>query len=545
MVLYFCIFTGFSYLSPGGDWLSHVMGIKTATDNDPGGPYVISAVELLEHDKALFVGHPGLTLQYFLYGILTSWYHFSNSDSAFSFQAYVARNLDRAFFWSKIGMSLLNLISFALLFYFSSLLFEREIAAIATLLYMTSFPAMLYFSKISPEPLIVIVFVAILIIFYKIHDRSISLNSFSGISAAVCLAFLSMAAIFTKLNLMLATPLIAMCFIVYTGWTTARESRISYFSIIHVPLIFLLSAVGFFFLFSFKINWREFFAYWNGVLRGDYHAHATSKGQLNLIQFISYNTLEMIREYLIHIKIFVTEDLFHHFRTNSRSSLNVITEWSLVVTSIVGACYYIARNRNRLIFWTWPGLFLAINLLFYIVKPVYNYLFLFQVIFSIFAAYGLSGMIDKYLDKSRINRNYLIAIAIIFIHYLSIYSVINSRFDDVKMYRSRCKPYYEAVKKLDHDQKLGVVFAGIKPTIELPLELSWDFVDQRSNIRREVASTYVLIDKNTFSSFESNEEIDAYFKINRIGYIIEAEADGQPIGDYVSTDRWIRNYYER
>ena len=310
-----------------------------------------------------------------------------------------------------------------------------------------------------------------------------------------------------------------------------------------MPLLFLLASIALFFPFSAKVDWPEYFIFWRGVMQGNYHAYGAPRETFSLYNFLFNNCVGIFLDYLYHIKVFLTTNLIYHFRTNNVTSLFMLTEWSVLVTAAYGGFHYFTRNRDRLSFWIFPGCFLIFNLATYIVKPRFNYLFLFQVIFSVFAAYGLGVLFDRYLIKTKYSRILAIATAILVMHYTAVYSVINSRFDDVKTYRSRCRPYYEATNKLKHDQRLGIVFTGSKPVETLPLKLSWDFIDQESPIMREISSTYVQLSRDKLLSMENKAELTDYLDKNRISLIIETSASGQPLRESIPANKWVENQF--
>ncbi len=520
-----------------------MLGIEIAMEQDPGGPYLLSSLDLMEYDKAPFVGHPGITLQFYLHGLLNLCYHFFNGDESLSIQTYTARNVDLVYFWAKCGMSLLHILSFLLLLYFATLMFSKETATIATILYATSFAPMYYYSRISPEPIIVIIFLAVIIILYKIYDSTIPTNSPRMAFAVLALAILSVAAIITKPHILAITPIVILFSIIHAGLKNAKTNKRSYTSAVYMPLLFAITTLLLFFPLSSKIDWPQYLVYNRGILQGDYHFYGSPRTGFNLFSFLSSHCVSIIGDYLKHIKAFIATNLLYHFRTNNITSLFIVTEWTVLATAAYGSYQYFARKRNHLSIWIWVGFFLLFNLSTYIIKPRFNYLFLFQVIFSIFAAYGLNVLFDKYLIKTKYSRIGALAIALLVMHYTAIYSVINSRFDDVKMYRSRCQPYYEAINKLQHDHKLGIVFTGNNPVNTLPLDLSIDFIDPQSHIVRAINSTHIKISKDRLLSLGSKAELVKYLEKNQISSIIEVSVDGHPFGNCIAASNWINKQY--
>lgn len=406
------LFSGFySHAAPNGHWRNIVFGSDMWFESDPGGDYVASAHELLGSNRGpLYPGHPGTPLQLLLAGVQHG-YHLAAADGSETYTRFTARNLPRVFFFSKLLITLLHLLSFYLVYRLARLLLQSDRAAlIAALAYASSFPVLYYLSRISVEPLLVSFFVATFLALAASLRRHGSGDAAGANLAAGLAGVFAASGFFTKLNLLGPLPFFAPAYLLARGETDSFLHQ-NFRERIPLALSCGASSILAGLVYTQWVDWGDFVDLWR-------HASETE----NLFQHGSLSAL------LPSVR---SEGLF------------LLTEFFFVVVGGFGWTRLLMRPAQARTDAVWLTLYAPWVLLIWVYRVAtlgnlrpFHYLMLIMVL----SAVGFGLVTEELLKRvapqiSRRKRAAVLATWILLFHHVAIWAVVDSRRRDVERHR--------------------------------------------------------------------------------------------------------------
>ncbi len=445
----------FSFLAPCGNWNNLLFGARMWEEVDPGGYYLSSAHELYRsHGHPLYPGHPGLTLQILLNALQAAYYGFA-APSGFGFTTFIAKNIARAFFLSKMLITGLHVLSFVLLYLFALRLLRRERAALLSVLgYATSLPVVYYLSRISVEPLMVVFFLAsFLCVWRSIDGAERRLRGPAALWAALAGAA-AVCGLMTKFHLLWPLPFLCLGHLwwgdrfPFVGRMIER-SHARLFSII----AFAVAALATFALFSALLDWRDFFALWEvgGMDSG------TLSGGLTGLVTRQAGVLAAIADGVRTMSPSV------YLPDATRSGAYFFCEIPMVAIAGLGAVLFFRRQKAQTARWLWLGAGVGYSVLIWGYRCFgvshdfhgFHYLFVFTILAAVFFGEASDILLER-LRLGSLTKIVAIALEIFLIHQAVFWGVLNSRLHDIASYES-LRVLNEALASVHGNQRVAVI----------------------------------------------------------------------------------------
>ncbi len=444
----------FSALAPCGSWDNLLFGAPMWNEADPGGYYMASAHELYAfHGRLIYPGHPGLPLQVLL-NALQAGYYFLAAPRGFGFTSFVAKNIARVFFLSKMMITGLHVLTFVLLYPFALRLLGRARAALLAVLgYATSLPVVYYLSRVSVEPLMILSFLASFLCVWRSLDEAETPRR-----AALWAALAGAASVFglaTKFHLLWPLPAVCLGHLAWGDglpWKTPAERRAPRAAL----LAFAAAALAALALSSRLLDWRDFFAYWDG---GGMAGGTVASGlaglagrQWGVLLAIARGAAAMpARAWL---------------PGPTKAGAYFLGELPMLAVAGLGAARLVRRGEARGP-WLWLGASAAYTVLIWAYRCFgvsgdfhgFHYLF----VFTVPAAVGFGEASDALLARRRWTPGAeagAIALWIGAVHLAALTGAWNSRVQDAAYY-GRVRAFSEALAASRGDERVGLV--GVAP----------------------------------------------------------------------------------
>jgi hypothetical protein len=430
-----------SFLSPCGFWTNSVRGVPFWHHQDPGGPYFASSVHFFGPERyPLFVGHPGLTLQLLIHGFLRGCHAVSGQPVAF--ERFVAKNIARLFSGVEIGMTALHLLSFVVLYRFAGKFLPAQPARVAVLGYATSFPALYYLSRISPEPLLVTFFLATVLAVWAFQEHAAASRRGKAAAALVAAGFAAAASFFTKIHLAALLVPYSLAQIVFER---APESpRAGLRRRLGPAALFLASSGVGFLAGSWKTNWRPFLRYWYEVMPGNDPLAAGYDPALGL----AANYLRGSRRAAGYFLRRVPEFVKLYLTPSSWEGIFAASEVLFLAAAAAGLLMYWRRHpeyRGRI---TWLFSYWLLSLPILIHRASFHYYFVPLAMLSVFAGYFLG---------ERLRSAGASVVAVLVLHALAIIFYVGSRSTDAVIYARSFSAYHRALGGIGYDERVARV----------------------------------------------------------------------------------------
>ena len=452
------IFAIVSYKSLFGWWGLKVLGIDYQTANwDPGGAYLGSGIALFSQRYAAnadWPGHPGITLMFMVQVVARSLHWLAVlSGTIVSFETYVAKNIFWIIFIVKIVISLLYLLSSYLVYVFTlELLDKKEIALLAAMSYLTTYPVLSYFNNISPEPLMII-FTLLAILFvlkyknYPYHYKDKNLRPFIYIGLSALSTACSLG---TKM--MFAIPLAFLIYLFILLETHGLTGKKIIFGLVRRIIdssLYLLLLVIFLIPIYWKIDLSSFFKYWFSFSPGAPGYISAENWGLNILNNVGYLVANFFSS--------ISKRWFSIFRPKfNYYGLFVMAESIFLVSSFFGIIMFWKKEPDKRAILKRLITFNFLITLIYLYRTGWHYFMIQLAFLAIFFAYFIFSSVNNIKKLSYKGKIALSILLVLLSHSFSIFLFINSKMWDMKEYRI-WQPYYEALRKINYNEKIGVI----------------------------------------------------------------------------------------
>jgi hypothetical protein len=524
---YVVFFGALSYLSPCGAWFNSVIGVPFWLEHDPGGWYMISAHQMfMGHRGVVFPGHPGLTLQLILFFIQKIYFIFAGAGSDFTH--FIAKHIVTVFIFTKIAISVLHVASFYLLYLFSMRLTKNQRAAITSVLaYATCFPVLFYTSRISVEPLAVIFFLSSFLAAWKCADEIRENKIGAAVVAAGVSAILAVSGIVTKMHYLIFLPVFIFAYIVFGERGKKEDARPRRIAKGAAAVVFTISAVITFVLYSQLINWKDFIWIWRGVCNGS--VATSGAASHSAISGTVTNIIEMLKQF--PFKSYFPKPGMHP------NGIFAICETPFVAFSVVGLIAYLIRERSERSKALWAAASAASILPAWFYNGWFHYLFILLAFVSVFFGYYADVFFGSRGVKTSGTRLYIRLAAIVMaFHFFAVCMVVQSRLNDVKIYAQCVKPYHEAISKLGPGETAGILTRGDEPIDFTGLFASGFFTMHGG---RNVLSDAISESVRYYNAAKlSGEEIESRMRKDRVAQVISQETINVPVVFTMSFKEW-------
>jgi 4-amino-4-deoxy-L-arabinose transferase-like glycosyltransferase len=398
-----------------------------------------------------------LTLQLFLYLLLRACFVFSSAFSrGIPFEVFIAGNIHRLFALSEVAVTTLHLLSLLALYRFArKLLVGRPAALLAVLAYATSFPALYYASRISPEPLLVTFYLLTFVCIWNYQEHIDAWRFLPAFTFVAMAGLCSTAAFFTKVHLAgLLIPFATLQILLQKQGTPNAKSS---WALTHIPgtLLFLLSSCAGLLLGSLKVDWALFWRYYYAYAPGanpsasDYDSSVSSWA--NYVHAVPGMATSLAKRIPQFFGLYAT--------CSTYEGLFAIAECVFLLSAVLGLVMlwkHQPRIRTRV---SWLLLYWLIMLPVLIHRGNFHYYFAVMAIASVFCAHFLWEFIRRRTrDNTGGRRQFRWAVlSVVLIHAVAIVFYVNTRYHDVLSYRETWLPYYEALDQLNYGERIALL----------------------------------------------------------------------------------------
>ena len=424
-IIFLCSGMYWAWLAPGGYWVNRVFDVPIWNENDPGGWYIAGAHDTLLHPgRTCFGGHPGTPLVILLAAeqALLYWYGLLFGAEP-GLTSYVARHMREVWILGKIASAAAQLVSFFLLYqYARALVRRRDLAFLAVALYATSFPATHFQTRVSPEPLMNVFFLATLVALVRIAQPGVRDRARLGWAALA--GFAAISAFLCKIVLMGAWPLYAASWIMIAAPDATFDIRRR----LRLLAAYVGGAAAAALAYAPFTDWPAFAGTWGArsesstsALLWERLASATTglvhgveqMPLLNLLPELTQSNAFFFFEFLFLLAAAAGVILFLRQRLASRRLL----VWSLGYCVVVAAAWFYRGGGQD-----YSG---------------FHYLFPVMLVLAPMAALSAGELLPRMSDPSlpRERRALFMALVVVIVHNGALFGEFNSKCHDVVSYQ--------------------------------------------------------------------------------------------------------------
>jgi hypothetical protein len=522
----------FSYLAPVGHWRTIVLGVTFLGHYDPGGPYMGSGIQFFGFQEyPYFVGHPGLTLQLIVYIVAKLYYlihQIFGPDETYI--VFAAKNFHRVAFLSRLTMTGMHVVSFYLVFLFSRRIIDNDrVAALAALGYATSFPVLLFLLRIALEPLIVIFFLLTVFSIWKYQSLAPEGRAARVLPYLVFAAASSAAGFYTKINLLGLLPVLPLFFILWGRGLNGE--RIEWKKKTLFSGAYLIASASFMYLGNLKVDWDKFFAFWFGFAPGS-PQYDTEHGFFgNVISKVG----SLAAGYLKAVGIFITEKIPLYF-TWSYWGVITVSEFLFLIVCAIGIILVQKERPQRKSLLITPLLYAGLTLLIFIYRNGLHYTIVMLPVLSVLFGYGLYRLVERLMPGASLRRAVVMVLAVLVVHFIPIFAMVDSHLTDAARYERLAKPYYNALETIEPDERIAVLCHGeTMPNGYLQTFRFFRGYYPNAEMLRALKNIIIFVNVDAVSP----NILVSYLKENRVGIVIY-EPEGFPLPSDTSDYKPLR-----
>jgi len=441
-----------SCLAPCGFWTNYVFEVPFWHHGDPGGFYLGAAVHFFGPDRSS-VGHPGLPLQLFLHLILR-FFHLGQTfwGERLPFETFIARNIHGLFSVCEVAMTGWHILSFYVLYRFARrLLPARAPCLLAVLAYATTFPTLFYLSRISPEPLLVVFFLATILSVWNVQEQTAARQYLKAGRSAVSAGLWAAAAFYTKIHL--AGLLIPFVLFQVLFEKHGPPEPIARRLKARLPMAALLAgsaglalAVG-----SLQMDWPVFARSVYDYMPGRDPAASGSSGAIgpDYLKAIERTPAYLASRLPLFLKLYTLSSTYEGVFARA--------EFLFLVCALLGLVVYFRRypeSRSRL---GWLAGYWVLVMPVLIHRASFHYYFIPLALASIMSGYLIWDWAAHIAGDGGRRRFWVSALFILMLHTAAMVFYGNSRSQDARFYRTQWQPYHQALDLLPYGQQIAVV----------------------------------------------------------------------------------------
>jgi hypothetical protein len=460
-----------TWQAPAGSWENRLFDFNLWIDNDPSEAYIPAANDLFyTRTQTSCACHPGLPLVFMLSGQQAALYGVARLAGAQGdITTWVARNTFIVGFVAKLGMVLLSLLSFLAIYQATAKLFGgRATAAMALFLYASSFTSLYFLNRVSVEQVLVAFFAWSIVAVVAAQEAPVV--GWNDVRWAAAAGSLAMSALFTKLNLMVAWPLLAG---VAVAFGTVNQSMVRRARLVGA---YACGAGATFAFYSSFIDWQAYWATWKRQTLDP----GTSPMPGFVATFLDIRSLDFVPAV-------------------TRNGLFSFFELPFIVAAAIGVAYAWRARRPRRVVLLCILANCAVSVVAWNygthVKNLHGFHYLFPVVAGLapFAAFGLGAMLPAIDDpgRPRARRALECGLLVFLIHYGAVLAAFNSKQQDHRAFLAiGSSKYSEALARLSPGQRLAVIDGN--PYLYHGLADKYALPDRRSRLVQAVDDLYFV-----------------------------------------------------
>lgn len=460
-----------------GSWMQYAFGVPHYYNWDPDGYYLAAGIMFFDGPFAAWYGHPGLPLQFMIGSIAKGMHALSGDWNHLAYPAFVAQNQYEIILATKIAMTICHLVSFYFLFKLARILLEEWESKIAVILFATTAINLTYINKISPEPFLLLFVLAgsyfsIRAVAHADATRACGLICIAGISAAL--------AMLTKLTVTFLLPVYYLLWILIYPRIHARRKVV-------LVACFIVSCLAGLFLVGKKINWGDFFSFWNAWSPIGFDALTGKTDEIS-------NPLTSIAKIISIISEPITLYLGAGtlFSLKSFQGQFSLTELPLVVTGFISIFFFLKTRLDKR--WVAYSLLLLMMILAPIViwKGAAHYRVIHLAILSIFAAFGLGAIVRRCrAGTAGIRKRLILAVCLLSLSGPGVALAISKTVNDMESYSKGWDSIYACLRDARNGRMVTLVNSASNAFVPGRL-LGWyfDFLEPDNPYSRELAAQF-------------------------------------------------------
>ncbi|WP_043602388.1 ArnT family glycosyltransferase [Solidesulfovibrio magneticus] len=423
---------------PVGIWQTRTAQATMLGGNeDPDGVYLPSAVHLFDaRYPQFYLGTPGLTLQYALYGVVKAYYFLGKDFPTQDFVDFAAYHWETVNALARLFMALTHALTGYLVYRLTLVLgLGPRVGLAAAGLYMTSYAVLWYFIKISPESLMTVFFVLTLLLCRQAADNPARTKQAAWGGFFCGLTWL------TKVHYLYALPAIMVVQLAMAP-KIARKRLI---------VAFLAAFLGTIALGSQHIEFGKWAEGWRGAIKEHSWSNSDVKTYAAFDMAKPATYFQTLVEKTAHQLAFVTALATLSVQDNGETFPLLATEIALFAVAALGYGLRLRNGKYDLVLL----LILCSSVPVLIFRISAHYWFTNFVILSIFAA----NAICNYLCRPNALAAAVVCVAII--HAPGLFDFIHSKSLDIDHYTKEYAPYYQALQAAGPTRNCGVILHGV------------------------------------------------------------------------------------
>lgn len=503
--IYSAISVFFIFNSVGGEWINKIFEIPTFAENDPGGWYIPSALEMFEHQgRLIFPGHPGLPLHFGIFIVSKIYYILSLAWlQEIPFLKFCAYKIPHIIILSKLLMVFVNYINILLVYWVTKNLTRNEIAAFfAGIGFSLNSTILFYIGRVAPDIISITFFLISILLLWTIEDNLTKNNQdnqnyfyLSLLAMSSCMGLLN------KIMLLFWLPFIVFGYLVYLLFFSENKNKLSrrtkYFSLLTFLSCFFIT-LG---LLSFFMNWQDFIEQWKLV--------AENRGWVDKGNVLNY-VKAAISQYSPY-RAFSYFTMSNFFLVGGLGLFNILTKRHL----------YKFNKIAILIFPPLLGLPIWLPR-----KMAPHYLFIIITVAAVLVGFALRKF-DFFTPNYKKNFYkfilFFVLILVIFNHGLI--AISNSKVQDIIQYRTgNLDEIHSLMTSIDISQntKIGIIDETniFSPAMIHSLHQSYAPKDLKSKLIPEINQIFIQIPFNKNNMYGNNKRFSNYLKTNNIRSVV-------------------------
>jgi hypothetical protein len=489
--------------SPCGCWLNVACNIPMWDNGDPGGFYLGNIFTFFGRGEDLsWKMHPGLTLQLVLYVVVRACYLlYQLFGGVLPLEVFAARNVTTLFYVCTLTQAALHLLSFYLLYHFArKLLDDSQVALLAVLAYATAFPTVYFLGRISPEPILVILFLLTVLSLWAALQALGEGKTFRAYISAALSGLCAVAALYTKV--FLALPLVPLVFLQLLLQKQRPDEPLRARLRQRPPLAawFVLCSALFFVAGGQMLSWEKFLGEWilympNTAWGGSAAQADTSAPDIpDESWFARYTHSARNIGPVMWGKL---TDFVPNYFSATFTGIFTLTEAVFLVCSLVGLVWHWRAHREQRGRVFWLVLFGLLLGPLWLYRASWHYLLLHLPVLAVFFAYFLSQSI-KGLTSGQVPQWAAFraaALAVLMVHSTALLFYLDAKRNDIETFRHKVWPFHLALQGTQPGERVAVV---VQPGTEAPptwaiLGMYVQYVPEGHPVQKVFADQFVII----------------------------------------------------
>ncbi|MBN3039573.1 MAG: hypothetical protein JW867_00425, partial [Candidatus Omnitrophica bacterium] len=454
-----------SYLSVIGDWRMTIFGNDIQGVGDPASHYLANGINFFDYAHVPYSLHPGLNLTFLIQIIAKIYYWLStNFGMPVSYGAFVGKNLVTLFFLSRVMVSAVYLVSFYLLFLFSSIFLKsRAHALIAVFAYATTLNVIFYHNVVNVESIMLSFVILTFLCFWQYINRVKGGKAINGLKYIILSSLFAVLAFYSKF--LLCWPLLILIPFYILVYKRTQTGTIPFKSRLLGSGVFLLFSGALLYIVGKKIDFSRFLQVHfylhnsfaarhyglSGIIYNKQHSWLFNAGS-NLAQFL--------REY-IGIIFWRLPTFMYNTKNLTWAHSNAafkITEYPFLIMFLFGVFLYWKKNPQMRLYLIHLLLFIILITPALLYRAGFHYFFFHLAFGAVFFSYFIRCLYEKIVPGCANDRRqfFILAIGTLLIHSASVAGGLGAKINDLRQYK-KWRPYHMALKDIGYNERIGII----------------------------------------------------------------------------------------